>query len=89
VEATEQFAAQNGYRIDNGTVVKTSDVGGFLDIAILQVEVQGILARAAAARSAFGSTSNPVICPSSDMTQGISVVAERILIFYFMRTSKP
>lgn len=27
--------------------MKTSDVGGFLDIAILQVEVQGILARAA------------------------------------------
>ncbi|MFC6093685.1 DUF6973 domain-containing protein [Saccharothrix lopnurensis] len=47
VEATEQFAAQNGYRIENGTVVKTSDVGGFLDSAIIQVEVQGILARAA------------------------------------------
>ncbi|CAM4074637.1 DUF6973 domain-containing protein [Kibdelosporangium persicum] len=47
VEATEEYAAKNGYRIDNGKVVELQDAGGFLTAATLQVEVQAILARAA------------------------------------------
>jgi hypothetical protein len=47
VEVTEEFAAKNGYRIENGQVVETEDAGGFLTSATLQIEVQGILARAA------------------------------------------
>lgn len=47
VEATEEFAAKNGYRIENGKVVETEDAAGFLTGVTLQFEVQGILARAA------------------------------------------
>lgn len=47
VEATEEYAAKNGYRIENGKVVETEDAGGFLTGVTLQFEVQAILARAA------------------------------------------
>jgi hypothetical protein len=47
VEATEEYAAKNGYRIENGQVVEVADTGGFLSAVTLQIEVQAILARAA------------------------------------------
>jgi hypothetical protein len=46
VEAAEEYAAKNGYRIENGKVVEIEDAGGFLAAASLQIEVQVILARA-------------------------------------------
>ncbi|SDJ17276.1 hypothetical protein SAMN05192558_110297 [Actinokineospora alba] len=47
VEATEDHATRNGYRIENGEVVKTEHATGLLTAAILQVEVQALLAQAA------------------------------------------
>ncbi|WET78705.1 hypothetical protein P3102_32425 [Amycolatopsis sp. QT-25] len=42
IEATEDFAAKNGFRIDNGEVVETENAGGFLPSVLLRVEVEGI-----------------------------------------------
>jgi len=47
-ESTEDYAANNGYRIENDKIVQTADTGGFLTGATLQVNVQVILAQAAA-----------------------------------------
>ncbi|SDC19967.1 DUF6973 domain-containing protein [Actinokineospora iranica] len=47
VEATEEHAARNGYRIDNGEVVETTDAGDFFTFVSLQAEVQNILGQAA------------------------------------------
>ncbi|SHG23761.1 DUF6973 domain-containing protein [Streptoalloteichus hindustanus] len=46
IEAMEEHAGRNGYRIENGQVVETGGSGGFLTAATLQVEVQTILAQA-------------------------------------------
>ncbi len=46
LETTEDFAVKNGFRIDNGKVVKTENSTGFLSSVLLQVEVEAILARA-------------------------------------------
>ncbi|APU15842.1 hypothetical protein UA75_19575 [Actinoalloteichus sp. GBA129-24] len=47
IEATEDHAARNGYRIENGEVVDIADSGGFAMLMTLHVEVQGILGQAA------------------------------------------
>ncbi len=47
IGATEEHAARNGYRIDNGEVVEINDAGGFFSGMTLHIEVQTILARAA------------------------------------------
>ncbi len=46
LETTDDFAAKNGFRIDNGKVVETENSTGFLSSVLLQVEVEAILARA-------------------------------------------
>ncbi|WP_233595033.1 hypothetical protein [Amycolatopsis sp. WAC 04169] len=45
VETTADFAAKNGFRIDNGKVVETEGASGFLSTMLLQVEVEATLAR--------------------------------------------
>ncbi|MDQ3579802.1 MAG: wnt family protein [Actinomycetota bacterium] len=47
VEATEDYAARNGYRIDNGEVVEIADEGDFLTSIALRVGVQDVLGQAA------------------------------------------
>jgi hypothetical protein len=66
VEATEEFVAANGFRIENGQIVKTEDTGGLLDVVLLQTEVQGILVRAAEIDTELNSVLKRVLSSEID-----------------------
>lgn len=66
VESTEDYATRNGYRIDNGTVVQIEDTGSFLSGAALQVQVQVILAQAAAIDTELNSVLGRVLSGEID-----------------------
>lgn len=66
VESTEDYAAKNGCRIDNGKVVQLEADGGFITVAALQVEVQVLLAQAAAIDTELNSVLERVLSGEID-----------------------
>ncbi|MGW0245359.1 DUF6973 domain-containing protein [Nocardia goodfellowii] len=66
VTATEELAAKYGYRIENGTVVETSNADGFFTGTALRMEVQAVLARAATIDSELNSVLGRVLSGEID-----------------------
>ncbi|MCP2256621.1 hypothetical protein LX15_000304 [Streptoalloteichus tenebrarius] len=75
VEAIEEHAARNGYRIENGEVVETGRSEGVLTAATLRMEVRVILDQAAAIDAELNSVLESILSREIDDAGAATLVA--------------